>query len=328
MASQTHAAIDEADLVVFIVDGREGLISTDVEIADYLRRGQKRVLLCVNKIDGIGEDRASLEFHELGFEHLVQTAASHNRGIHSMIRRRTISASVLSVDRMWASQPWSIVCLELSVLSRMTSPAQHAIPSLKAIEEANVCVMLIDASEGLTEQDMHLLSHVIDKGRALVVAVNKWDALNSEQRDNVKTVLERRVEFLKFTRIHFISALKGSGVADVFKSIDKAHRSAFVNMSTPQLTRLLELAVTQHQPPMIAGRRIKLRYAHQGGVNPPIIVVHGRQADKVSQVYKRYLSNWFLKQLKLFGTPLRIEFRQGDNPFSPRSGKVSSKRPR
>jgi len=202
------------------------------------------------------------------------------------------------------------------------------IKTLKAIEEANVCVMLIDASEGLTEQDMHLLSHVIDKGRALVVAVNKWDALNSEQRDNVKTVLERRVEFLKFTRIHFISALKGSGVADVFKSIDKAHRSAFVNMSTPQLTRLLELAVTQHQPPMIAGRRIKLRYAHQGGVNPPIIVVHGRQADKVSQVYKRYLSNWFLKQLKLFGTPLRIEFRQGDNPFSPRSGKVSSKRPR
>lgn len=417
MASQTHAAIDEADLVVFIVDGREGLISTDVEIADYLRRGQKRVLLCVNKIDGIGEDRASLEFHELGFEHLVQTAASHNRGIHSMIdaaadllgvdpelrqpetrskRRRsrkpqaavdpasgletgseqantpeflspqeddirigfigrpnvgksTLVNRLLGAERVIAydkpgttrdtvaipfernGQQYTLVdTAGIRRRGKVTEKVEtfSIIKTLKAIEEANVCVMLIDASEGLTEQDMHLLSHVIDKGRALVVAVNKWDALNSEQRDNVKTVLERRVEFLKFTRIHFISALKGSGVADVFKSIDKAHRSAFVNMSTPQLTRLLELAVTQHQPPMIAGRRIKLRYAHQGGVNPPIIVVHGRQADKVSQVYKRYLSNWFLKQLKLFGTPLRIEFRQGDNPFSPRSGKVSSKRPR
>ncbi len=413
MASQTHAAIDEADLVVFIVDGREGLISTDVEIAERLRRGEKRVLLCVNKIDGIGEDRASLEFHELGFEHLVQTAASHNRGVHSMIeaaadlldidpalrqpetrskRRRSRKSEPLSeagngsvidaapeqtsphdddirigfigrpnvgkstlVNRLLGSErviaydkpgttrdtvaiPFErngrhYTLVDTAGIRRRGKVTEKVetfsiIKTLKAIEEANVCVMLVDASEGLTEQDLHLLSHVIDKGRALVVAVNKWDALNSEQRDNVKSVLERRVEFLKFTRIHFISALKGSGVADLFKSIDKAHRSAFVNMSTPQLTRLLELAVTQHQPPMIAGRRIKLRYAHQGGVNPPIIVVHGRQADKVSQSYKRYLSNWFLKQLKLFGTPLRIEFRQGDNPFSPRSGKMGSKKQR
>lgn len=420
MANQTHAAIHEADLVVFIVDGREGLVPTDVEIAERLRRGEKRVLLCVNKIDGIGEDRAALEFHELGFERLVQTAASHNRGVHSMIdaaadmldidpalrntedtrkRRRSRKAQtsdesgsevgadsafesgrapgpeplppreedirigfvgrpnvgkstlvnrllgderVIAYDKPGTTRDTVAVPFErngsqytlvdtagIRRRGKVTEKVEtfSIIKTLKAIEEANVCVMLIDASEGLTDQDLHLLSHIIDKGRALIVAVNKWDALNCEQRNNVKEALERRVEFLKFTRIHFISALKGSGVADLFKSIDKAHRSAFVNLSTPQLTRLLELAVTQHQPPMIAGRRIKLRYAHQGGVNPPIIVVHGRQADKVSQSYKRYLSNWFLKQLRLFGTPLRIDFRQGENPFAPRSGKARSALP-
>lgn len=395
MATQTLAAIDEADLVVFIVDGREGLISTDSEIAERLRRGEKRVLVCVNKIDGVGEDRAALEFHELGFEHMTQTAASHNRGVRSLIdaaadlldideslrdaeparrsRRERREAEptvqlppaeddirisfvgrpnvgkstlvnrllgeerVIAFDKPGTTRDTVAVPFEregrkytlvdtagIRRRGKVTEKVEtfSIIKTLKAIEKANVCVMLIDATEGLTEQDMHLLSHIIDKGRALIVAVNKWDALSREQRDNVKTVLERRVEFLKFTRIHFISALQGSGVADVFKSIDKAHRSAFVNLSTPQLTRLLELAVTQHQPPMIAGRRIRLRYAHQGGVNPPIIVVHGRQADKVPQSYKRYLSNWFLKQLRLFGTPLRIEFKQGDNPFAPRSAKA------
>lgn len=399
MASQTLAAIDEADLVVFVVDGREGLTPTDSDIADRLRRGEKRVLLCVNKIDGIGEDRASLEFHELGFESLMPTAASHNRGVRNLIdacadllgieaelrdadrqarstrTRRGVDADsapkkpvddeirigfigrpnvgkstlvnrllgeerVIAFDKPGTTRDTVAVPFEragkkyqlvdtagIRRRGKVTEKVEtfSIIKTLKAIEQANVCVMLIDATEGLTEQDLHLLSHVIDKGRALVVAINKWDALTPEQRDNVKTVLERRVEFLKFTRIHFISALRGSGVNDVFKSINKAHRSAFVDLSTPQLTRLLELAVTQHQPPMIAGRRIRLRYAHQGGVNPPLIVIHGRQADKVPQSYKRYLSNWFLKQLRLFGTPLRLEFKQGDNPYAPRAGKSSSK---
>jgi GTP-binding protein len=175
--------------------------------------------------------------------------------------------------------------------------------------------MLLDGADGITEQDLSLLSYIIDKGRALVVAVNKWDSLSSEQREQVRLELERRVEFLKFTRIHFISALHGSGVNDVFKSINKAYQSAFINLPTPRLTRMLDVVTTQHQPPMVNGRRIKLRYAHQGGQNPPIIVIHGKQALKVPQSYQRYLMNHFSKALRLFGTPLRIEFRQDDNPF-------------
>ena len=189
------------------------------------------------------------------------------------------------------------------------------IKTLQSIDKSNVCVMLLDGADGITEQDLSLLGYIIEKGRALVVAVNKWDSLDSEQREAVREELERRVEFLKFTRIHFISALKGSGVDDVFKSVNKAYTSAFVDLSTPRLTRMLEVVTTQHQPPMVNGRRIKLRYAHQGGQNPPIIIVHGKQALKVPQSYQRYLVNYFTKALRLFGTPLRIEFRQDDNPF-------------
>jgi len=161
-----------------------------------------------------------------------------------------------------------------------------------------------------------LLGYAIEKGRALIVAINKWDALDSEQREAAREQLERRVEFLRFTKIHFISALHGSGVGDLFKSINKAYASAFMNLSTPKLTRLIEVAVQQHQPPLVNGRRIKLRYAHQGGVNPPVIIIHGTQAEKIPKSYQRYLMNYFIKALRMFGTPLRIEFKQGDNPFA------------
>lgn len=189
------------------------------------------------------------------------------------------------------------------------------IKTMQAIDKSNVCVMLLDGSDSITDQDLSLLSYIIDKGRALIVAVNKWDSLNDQEREAVREDLERRVEFLKFTRIHFISALQGSGVGDLFKSINRAYSSAFIDLSTPRLTRMLEVVTTQHQPPMVNGRRIKLRYAHQGGQNPPIIVVHGKQALKVPKSYQRYLMNHFTKVLRLFGTPLRIEFRQDDNPF-------------
>jgi len=190
------------------------------------------------------------------------------------------------------------------------------IKTLRAIDRCNVCVVLIDAEDGATEQDLHLLGYAIEKGRALIVAINKWDALDAEQREDAREQLERKVEFLRFTRIHFISALQGSGVGDLFKSINKAYASAFMDLSTPKLTRLIEVAVQQHQPPLVNGRRIKLRYAHQGGVNPPIIVVHGTQAEKIPKSYQRYLMNYFIKALRMFGTPLRVEFKQGGNPFA------------
>lgn len=399
MADQTLAAVREADLVVFMVDGRSGLVGVDEEIADILRRQARHVVLCVNKIDGIGEDKAQLEFHQLGFEAMVSTAASHNRGVHQLMdeladffripedervdtsrkrrhRKRklpsgadelegaheepgqfqpaehddvriafvgrpnvgksTLINRLLGEDRVIAyDQPGTTrdaVAIPFERAGKQYQLVDTAgvrrrgkinekveifsvIKTMQAIDKSNVCVMLLDGSDGITDQDLSLLGYIIEKGRALVVTINKWDSLNAEQRESVRDNLERRVEFLKFTRIHFISALQGSGVDDVFKSVNKAYSSAFINLPTPKLTRMLEVVTTSHQPPMVNGRRIKLRYAHQGGQNPPIIVIHGKQALKVPKSYQRYLVNHFTKALRLFGTPLRIEFRQDDNPF-------------
>lgn len=424
MADQTLLAVREADVVVFIVDGRDGLMPVDRDIADLLRREAKATVLCVNKIDGIGEDRAQLDFHELGFELTVPAAASHNRGVAHLIetiadllgipeenrvednsrRRRkrrdrgkggeaarakddayaavenavpgladaaaadaendaspqfdepapevriafvgrpnvgksTLINRLIGEERLVAydqpgttrdavSVPFSragrdYTLIDTAGVRRRGKVSEKIeifsiIKTLQAVDRSQVCVMLIDANEGITEQDLSLLGYIIDKGRALVVAINKWDSIDTEKREALRENLERRVEFLKFTKVHFISALRGSGVGDVFKSINRAHASAFIDLSTPKLTRMLEVAVIAHQPPMAGGRRIKLRYAHQGGQNPPIIVVHGNQAEKVPKNYQRYLMNHFMKALHLFGTPLRIEFKQGDNPFAGR----------
>ena len=413
MADQTLNAVIEADVVVFLVDGRAGLVSVDEEIAAILRRQARHVVLCVNKIDGIGEDKAQLEFHQLGFEQMVSTAASHNRGVHQLVdtladyfnipeeerveasrKRRsrkkkplpalnaqggevegsetdalavsdidrgdiritfvgrpnvgksTLINRLLGEERVIAydkpgttrdsvSVPFErngkqYMLVDTAGVRRRGKVSEKVeifsiIKTMQSIDKSNVCVMLLDGADGITDQDLSLLGYIIEKGRALIVAVNKWDSLDSQQREDVRTELERRVEFLKFTRIHFISALHGSGVDDVFKSIDKAYQSAFIDMATPRLTRMLEVVTTQHQPPMVNGRRIKLRYAHQGGQNPPIIIIHGKQALKVPQSYQRYLMNHFSKALRLFGTPLRIEFKQDDNPFE-ETGRVKPQR--
>jgi GTPase len=190
------------------------------------------------------------------------------------------------------------------------------IKALQAIEEANVVVLVLDAHEGISDQDATLAGFALDAGRAMVIAVNKWDGLEKEARDKMKEELERRLPFLDFAEMHFISALHGTGVGLLFKSVDAAYKAAMADLATPALTRILEDAVGQHQPPLVGGRRIKLRYAHQGGKNPPIIVIHGNQTDSVPGAYKRYLMNIFRKVFKLHGTPVRIEFRSGENPYA------------
>ena len=190
------------------------------------------------------------------------------------------------------------------------------IKALQAIDAANVVVLVIDAHEGVTDQDATLAGFVLDSGRAMVLAVNKWDGLSAEQRDKNRSELQRRLAFLDFAETHYISALHGSGVGHLFESVDEAYDCATMNLSTPWLTRILEDAVAQHQPPLIRGRRIKLRYAHQGGKNPPLIIIHGNQTDSVPNAYKRYLVNTYRKVLKLHGTPVRIEFKGGSNPFA------------
>jgi GTP-binding protein len=192
------------------------------------------------------------------------------------------------------------------------------IKSLQAIKDANVVVLVLDARDGVVEQDLHMLNFVLEAGRAMVVAVNKWDGMDQDDKARVKTELDRRMDFLfEWADFHFISAMHGTGVGDLYKSIGVAYESSMAKWQSNYLTTLLEGAVETHQPPMINGRRIKLRYAHQGGSNPPIIVIHGNQVDKLTGSYKRYLENTFKKILGIRGTPVRVSFRSGDNPFAP-----------
>ncbi|OWL89815.1 ribosome biogenesis GTPase Der [Halopseudomonas aestusnigri] len=199
------------------------------------------------------------------------------------------------------------------------------IKTLQAIQDANVVIFVVDAREGIVEQDLHLLGFVLEAGRALVIAVNKWDGMKQEEKEYVKTELERRLIFAQFADIHFISALHGSGVGLLYKSVDQAYQAAMTKIPTRRMTEILEDAVSEHQPPMVNGRRIKLRYAHLGGSNPPIIVVHGNQVDAVPRSYTRYLENTFRKVLKLTGTPIRVEYKGSDNPYAERKNTLTER---
>jgi len=190
------------------------------------------------------------------------------------------------------------------------------IKTLRAIEDANVCLLIIDAREGITDQDLSLLGFILEAGRSLVLAVNKWDGLDEDIKDRIKTELDRRLGFIDFARIHFISALHGTGVGHLYESVEEAFVSATKRISTSMVTKILDMAVFDHQPPMHNGRRIKLKYAHAGGYNPPIIVIHGNQAKHLPISYKRYLMNYYRKALKIMGTPIKIEFRETSNPFA------------
>ncbi|TPH18619.1 ribosome biogenesis GTPase Der [Litorilituus lipolyticus] len=190
------------------------------------------------------------------------------------------------------------------------------IKTLRAIEDANVCLLVIDARDGISDQDLSLLGFILEAGRSLVLAVNKWDGMEEHDKDRVKSELDRRLGFIDFARIHFISALHGTGVGHLYESVEEAFVSATKRISTAMVTKILDMAVFDHQPPMHQGRRIKLKYAHAGGYNPPIIVIHGNSAKKLPHSYKRYLMNYYRKSLKIMGTPIRIEFKETSNPFA------------
>jgi len=199
------------------------------------------------------------------------------------------------------------------------------VKTLQAISDAQVVVLVLDAHEEVAEQDATLAGHIIEQGRALVLAVNKWDGLADEDRDAFRRQLDRRLPFLGFAETHFVSALHGSGVGHLFDAVRRAHAAATIDIPTARLTRLVEDAVQAHQPPLVRGRRIKLRYAHQGGHNPPIVVVHGNQTEQIPESYRRYLANFLIEKLQLAGTPLRLQFKTGDNPYK---GKRNTLTPR
>ncbi len=369
MARQTLLAVDEADVIVFLVDGRQGLTPQDKVIADRLRRSGRPVFLAVNKTEGMNRAISAAEFHELGLGDPLSISSAHGEGVRDLVNlaladfapdeeeirsqaaqspkvaivgrpnvgKSTLVNALLGEQRVIAfDQPGTTrdsIYIELERNGKHYTLIDTAgvrrrgkvfeavekfsvIKTMQAIEDANVVILVVDAQEGITEQEAHIAAFILETGRALVVAVNKWDGLNADERDWIKNEIDRKLQFLDFAKFHYISALKGSGLNQLLQSVDGAYKSAMAKLSTPRLTRVLEEAIQQHQPPISKGIRPKLRYAHQGGSNPPIIVVHGNHVDGVKQSYVRFLEGVFRKAFELSGTPLRVQFKQGANPFA------------
>jgi GTP-binding protein len=376
MATQSLIAIDEADVVLLLVDGRYGLHPGDEALVRHLRQAEKPFHLVVNKIDGLGEEVAASDFYSLGVTDLHTIAASHNRGIKSLISdvlaplpptevehrdndsirvaivgrpnvgKSTLVNRLLGEDRVVVfDQPGTTrdsvyidferhghhyTLIDTAGVRRRKNVREMVekfsiVKTLKAIADAHVVILLMDAHEGIVEQDLHLLGQCIEAGRGLIVALNKWDGIESDERDWIKSELNRRLQFIDYADIHFISALHGTGVGHLYESIHAAHESATRSLGTHRLTRILEDAVASHPPPLVNGRRIKLRYAHAGGQNPPIVVIHGSQTQSLPNSYVRYLEKVFRQQLDLHGTPVRIELRTGENPYANKRNKLTQR---
>ena len=351
MAQQTLLAIDEADVIIFIVDGRQGATPQDMDIANRLRRCKCPVLLAVNKTEGMNKAVVSAEFHELGLGDPLSISSAHGEGVKDIIDlalesfqvveeepeldqtgdripkvaivgrpnvgKSTLVNALLGEERVIAfDEPGTT--RDVRKRGRVLEAIEKfsVIKTIQSIEEANVVILVVDAQEGITEQDAHVAAYILEAGRALVVAINKWDGLKEEERDWVKREIDRKLMFLDFAEFHYISALRKKGLPELFKSVDIAFKAAFAKLATPQLTRVLIDALQQHQPPISKGIRPKLRYAHQGGSNPPIVVIHGNHVDGVKDAYTRFLEKTFRRTFQLSGTPLRVQYKQGSNPFA------------
>ncbi|HOW49389.1 MAG TPA: ribosome biogenesis GTPase Der [Rubrivivax sp.] len=377
MARQTQQAVAEADVVLFVLDARGGLTPHDEEIAAYLRTRARRVLLAVNKAEGMSESPRLAEFHELGLGEPHPVSAAHGQGIRSLMQAafdvlppadgdeaeaeadeagepgaRPIRLAVAgrpnagksTLINTWLGEE-RLVAFDQPGTTRdaIRVPFEHGgrrfelidtaglrrkgrvfeavekfsvVKTLQAIAEANVVVLLLDAAQGVSEQDAHIAGYIVESGRALVVAVNKWDAVDAYQREQLERAIAQRLAFLRFAPVLRISALKRQGLAPLWKAILEAHASATRKLPTPALTRLLHEAV-QHQPPRRVGRfRPKPRYAHQGGMNPPVVVIHGNSLEHLTDAYKRYLEGRLREHFKLVGTPVRLQLRSSENPFA------------
>lgn len=399
MADQSLQAIEEADVVLFLVDARDGMIIADEAIANHLRQLDKTVYLVANKTDGVDIDSVTADFYALALGDVHAIAAAHGRGVQQLIEKcltpyaqeagalsieeqvedefeelteesaeaqakalqdlpiklaiigrpnvgkSTLTNRILGEDRVvvydmpgttrdsiyipMERDERDYVLIDTAGVRRRKNVNEAVekfsiIKTLKAIEDANVVLLVIDARDGISDQDLSLLGFSLNAGRSIVIAVNKWDGMSNEAKERVKVELDRRLGFVDFARIHFISALHGSGVGNLFESVQEAYASATKRVSTSMMTKIMQMAVDDHAPPMFQGRRVKLRFAHAGGYNPPIVVVHGTQVKKLDASYKRYLMNYFRRTLKVMGTPIKIEFREGANPFEGRKNKLSA----
>ncbi|MEE4277549.1 MAG: ribosome biogenesis GTPase Der [Halieaceae bacterium] len=377
MAEQSLRAMEEADLVLLLVDARDGLNPVDEALVRTLRQRGRDFHLVVNKVDGQDESVAVSDFHALGVASCFAIAAAQGRGVRAMMEelfadfpapatadeadeertrvavvgrpnvgKSTLVNRILGEERVVVfDQPGTTrdsiyidferrgqayTLIDTAGVRRRKNVRETVekfsiVKTLQAIADAHVVILLIDGSEGLVDQDLHLLGHCVESGRALVLAVNKWDGLDDDQREWVRREIDRRLRFVDYADTHYISALHGSGVGKLFGSIDSAYRAAMQGLGTSRLTRILEDAVADHAPPMVNGRRIKLRYAHAGGRNPPRVIVHGNQTDRVPDSYRRYLEKIFSRELELTGTPLRVEFRSSDNPYAGQRNKLTQR---
>jgi GTP-binding protein len=367
MVRQAEAAIAEADVLLFIVDGRTGLTPQDKVIAERLRRADRPVHLVVNKAEGMNRAVVGAEFYELGLGDPMVISAAHGDGVREMIDialapfpeededadalqgprvaivgrpnvgKSTLINTLLGEERVIAfDMPGTTrdaieipferngkhyTLIDTAGLRRKgkvfeTIEKFSVIKTLQAVEEANVVVLMVDASQDISDQDAHIAGFCIEAGRALVLAVNKWDALDDYRRERIKLDVARKLNFLGFARTHTISALEGQGIGGVLNSVDKAYAAAMAKMPTPKLTRALLNAVQKQTPPRHGIFRPKLRYAHQGGSNPPIIVIHGNALENIPASYTRYLERSFMEVFKLQGTPLRIQYKSSTNPFN------------
>ena len=378
-ARQARAAAAEADLIMFVVDGREGASALDDEILSWLRKLARPTLLVINKIDGTHEDAVRAEFARYGFSDVLAVSAAHRQGLDDLheeilarmpeegsgevldsdperlriafvgrpnVGKSTLVNRLLGEERMIASEvPGTTrdsIAADLerddrkyrlidTAGIRRRGKVEEAVEkfsvvkTMQAIERCQVAVLMLDATEGVTDQDATVLGAVLDAGRALVVAVNKWDGLTTYQRDQAEVLLQRKLSFVPWAESVRISAKHGSGLRELFAAVHRAHNSAVRSFSTSEVNQALEIAVETNPPPSIRGHVSKLRYVHPGGENPPTFVVHGTRLKVLPDSYKRYLENFFRKRFKLVGTPVRMLFREGANPYEGKKNELTDR---
>jgi GTPase len=369
-AQQVRLAIDEAQVLVFVVDARDGLLPQDRSILDELRRSGKPIIAAINKTDGLDEQNAMAEFAVFGIAQTLPLSAAHNRGTEELIAatlpllpedvheelapgeegsirvaivgrpnagKSTLINRLLGEDRLIVSDvagttrdPIRVplerdgkryTLIDTAGVRRKARVEEavekfSVIKTLQSMDAAQVVVVMIDARENLADQDLTLIGHALEEGRALVIAVNKWDGMDAYQREQCQRALDRRLAFVDWAKQVYISALHGSGLRELMRAVVRAHSSATREIGSSDLTKTLERAYEGYQPPLVRGHAPKLRFAHPGGSNPPTFVIHGSRTKHIAPAYRRYLENFFRKRYKLEGTPVRIEFRDGDNPFA------------
>lgn len=381
VSEQTTLAIEESDVIFFIVDAQAGVMPGDGLIASVLRKGAKRVYLLVNKAEGRNEELAKADFFALGMGEPLAISATHGWQVQDVMEevlkdlgllaieppdferevpasqekkiviagrpnvgKSTLVNALLGEERVLASEtpgttrdsieiPFNYhsktyILIDTAGVRRKGKVTEtvekfSAIKALQAIETAHIIVFLLDATEGITEQDASLLGYIHDTGKALVIGVNKSEDLGFNQQNLFKDEIAYRLHFVSYARIVMISALQLQGLDKLMSAVDQSLKSAYLDVSTTVLTELLAQALQQHQPPLIRGRRIKLRYAHQGGKNPLRIIIHGNQTQSVMLTYARFLVGFFRESLGLVGTSLKLEFKSSVNPFAGRRNELS-----